>query len=59
MGAYLKPFFTLLRDAIEAPEHRRQSAELARKTQLYLQCIQEGRDPYSEPGLIDPPKKIL
>jgi hypothetical protein len=59
MGAYLKPFFSLLHEAIEAPERHRQKAELERKTQLYIQCIREGRDPYSEPGLVNPPKKGL
>lgn len=58
MGAYLKPFFKLLQEAIEAPGHRRRKADLEARTQLYLQCLREGRDPYSEPGLIDPPRKF-
>lgn len=52
MGAYISPLVYKFFDLFRIPGNLRTKHETEVRTRLYLQCIQEGRDPYTDPKLM-------
>lgn len=52
MTWYQSPVFLIARDLFHLPGDLRRDRENEIRLRLYRQCIQEGRDPYTDPKLM-------